>query len=85
MKSDVKPKHRRFVVKPMLEDRDVGLILRHKRKPIRKSELSLKDNVYITPEVHKILRAEKAEQQKSMARIACELIIETYGDENQKL
>lgn len=55
--------------------------LNPKKQYIRSPILMLNKKVYVTQEVYEILRREKIEQQKSMAQIACDLIIKTYKDE----
>jgi len=45
----------------------------------RKTKLELKQKVYVTDETHNILREQKRKQEKSMARIVNDLIMEKYG------
>ena len=42
--------------------------------------LKLKRKVWVTDEVYKLLRKQKTKQKISMAKIACNLIIEKYGE-----
>ncbi|MDD2681095.1 MAG: hypothetical protein PHE20_03280 [Patescibacteria group bacterium] len=49
-----------------------------KKKIFRPTELNLPRKVYLTEDVYTILRRQKRKQQKSMARIACDLIRATY-------
>lgn len=50
----------------------------YKKKVFRKTELLLKNKVYLTDDAYKILRQQKKAQSKSMARIVCELILKKY-------
>ena len=49
-----------------------------KKKIFRPTELNLPRKVYLTEDVYTILRRQKRKQQKSMARITCDLIKTTY-------
>ena len=52
-------------------------------KYIKEENLKLEKRVWITKEIHKILRKQRKLQKISMAKIVCNLIIEKYGDEKQ--
>lgn len=49
-----------------------------KIRSIKEPELALTRRVYITEECYKLLRKEKIQQRKSMARIVCDLIINNF-------
>ena len=48
----------------------------------REPELKLDKRLGITEEVYLILKDQRKQQKKSMARIANDLLIEKYGDQN---
>ena len=45
---------------------------------MRKNKLKLTHRVFITSKAHKALREQKVEQGKSMAKIVCDLIINSF-------
>jgi len=45
----------------------------------KEDKLELKQKVYITEDVYKLLREQKKKQEISMAKIVCNLIIKKYG------
>lgn len=49
-----------------------------KRQIFRPTELNLPRKVYLTEDAYTTLRRQKRKQQKSMAKIVCDLIKTTY-------
>jgi AmiR/NasT family two-component response regulator len=60
------------------EGLEIELANTEKKKIFRPTELSLPRKVYLTEDAYTTLRRQKKKQQKSMAKIVCDLIKATY-------
>jgi len=51
---------------------------------IREPQLEIAARIGVTQEVDKLLQREKKKQKKSKAQLVCELVLEAYGDYQEK-
>jgi hypothetical protein len=78
-------KKKKIIIKErkVSEDKDAGMLLKRGKRKFRKPQLILNKKVHITEDVYILLRKQKRKQKKSMALITCELIKNTYGQDNE--